>query len=267
MLPISQYPKSPPTIILVQNNVTRPISAIERNRNLFTIVVTAASSAYPTSKQRIKEELEKINGKKKLRRRLGALNLDLSVLKLDEKIRCANGSISKKLVCGKWCLLLLSTRDNLHQNGFLSVHCPRGTYHNYTTNSCLGCPIGSYNDQTGQTSCQPCPEHHSTRKLNAKHAHECKPQCPPGTVARLKLLKKTKPNGGNVNGAVKYHKTLMPFCRLCEPGQYQEQYNRAQCLACPSNHSSPRGSKSAADCFPIGGQLCLLIKIPTYRLH
>nr|XP_040233470.2 sushi, von Willebrand factor type A, EGF and pentraxin domain-containing protein 1-like [Anopheles coluzzii] len=185
--------------------------------------------------KRIKEELEKINGKKKLRRRLGALNLDLSVLKLDEKIRCANGSISKKLVC---------------------VHCPRGTYHNYTTNSCLSCPIGSYNDQTGQTSCQPCPEHHSTRKLNAKHAHECKPQCPPGTVARLKLLKKTKPNGGNVNGAVKYHKTLMPFCRLCEPGQYQEQYNRAQCLACPSNHSSPRGSKSAADCFPIGGQLC-----------
>ncbi|XP_049280450.1 sushi, von Willebrand factor type A, EGF and pentraxin domain-containing protein 1-like [Anopheles funestus] len=184
--------------------------------------------------KRIKEELEKINGKKKLRRRLGALNLDLSVLKLDEKIRCANGSISKKLVC---------------------VHCPRGTYHNYTINTCVSCPISSYNDQTGQTACQQCPEHHSTRKLNAKHAHECKPQCPPGTVARLKLLKKTKPNGGAA-GTVKYHKTLMPFCRLCEPGQYQEQYNRAQCHPCPSNHSSPRGSKSPSDCFPIGGQLC-----------
>ncbi|XP_035901734.1 sushi, von Willebrand factor type A, EGF and pentraxin domain-containing protein 1-like [Anopheles stephensi] len=184
--------------------------------------------------KRIKEELEKINGKKKLRRRLGSLNLDLSVLKLDEKIRCANGSISKKLVC---------------------VHCPRGTYHNYTTNICVSCPIGSYNDQTGQTVCQPCPEHHSTRKLNAKHAHECKPQCPPGTVARLKLLKKSKSNGGAA-GTIKYHKTLMPFCRACEPGEYQEQYNRAQCHPCPANHSSPRGSKSPVDCFPIGGQLC-----------
>uniref|UniRef100_A0A182PU12 Sushi, von Willebrand factor type A, EGF and pentraxin domain-containing protein 1 n=1 Tax=Anopheles epiroticus TaxID=199890 RepID=A0A182PU12_9DIPT len=184
--------------------------------------------------KRIKEELEKINGKKKLRRRLGALNLDLSVLKLDEKIRCANGSISKKLVC---------------------VHCPRGTYHNYTSNACLSCPIGSYNDQTGRTACQQCPEHHSTRKTSSKHAHECKPQCPPGTVARLKQLKKAKPNGATV-GSVKYHKTLMPFCRLCEPGQYQEQYNRAQCQSCPSNHSSPRGSKTADDCFPIRGQLC-----------
>uniref|UniRef100_A0A182K190 Sushi, von Willebrand factor type A, EGF and pentraxin domain-containing protein 1 n=1 Tax=Anopheles christyi TaxID=43041 RepID=A0A182K190_9DIPT len=186
--------------------------------------------------KRIKEELEKINGKKKLRRRLGALNLDLSVLKLDEKIRCANGSIAKKLVC---------------------VHCPRGTYHNYTSNACLSCPIGSYNDQTGQTGCQLCPVHHSTRKQNAKHAHECKPQCPPGTVARLKLLKKAKSNGSGTAGTAgtKYHKTLMPFCRQCEPGQYQEQYNRAQCQSCPTNHSSARGSKSSADCFPIAGEL------------
>uniref|UniRef100_A0A182QJ86 Sushi, von Willebrand factor type A, EGF and pentraxin domain-containing protein 1 n=1 Tax=Anopheles farauti TaxID=69004 RepID=A0A182QJ86_9DIPT len=183
--------------------------------------------------KRIKEELEKINGKKKLRRRLGALNLDLSVLKLDEKIRCANGSISKKLVC---------------------VHCPRGTYHNYTSNSCASCPIGSYNDQTGQSVCRPCPDHYSTRKLNAKHAHECKPQCPPGTVAKLKQLK--RPKSATVPGTGQhYHKTLMPFCRQCEPGQYQEQYNQAQCLSCPANHSSPRGSKARAECFPTGTAL------------
>ncbi|XP_053677965.1 sushi, von Willebrand factor type A, EGF and pentraxin domain-containing protein 1-like [Anopheles nili] len=178
--------------------------------------------------KRIKEELEKINGKKKLRRRLGSLNLDLSVLKLDEKIRCANGSISKNLVC---------------------VHCPRGTYHNYTTNSCFNCPIGSFNDQTGKTTCQSCPEYHSTRKINSKHAHECKPQCPPGSFAKLKHLKKAKANG--TGGITKYHKTLMPFCRLCEPGQYQGQYNRAQCQQCPSNYSSPRGSKTVSDCFPV----------------
>uniref|UniRef100_A0A182NDP0 Sushi, von Willebrand factor type A, EGF and pentraxin domain-containing protein 1 n=1 Tax=Anopheles dirus TaxID=7168 RepID=A0A182NDP0_9DIPT len=177
--------------------------------------------------KRIKEELEKINGKKKLRRRLGALNLDLSVLKLDEKIRCANGSIARKLVC---------------------VHCPRGTYHNYTANNCLSCPVGSYNDQTGRTACQPCPEHHSTRKLSAKHAHDCKRQCPPGTVAKLKQLKRPKAPPAAGPAPQTYHKTLMPFCRQCEPGLYQEQYNRAQCQPCPAGHSSPRGAKARSEC-------------------
>ncbi|XP_058127266.1 sushi, von Willebrand factor type A, EGF and pentraxin domain-containing protein 1-like [Anopheles ziemanni] len=181
--------------------------------------------------RRIKEELDKINANKKLRRRLGTLNLDLSVLKLDEKIRCANGSIARKLVC---------------------VHCPRGTYHNHTTNSCSSCPLGTYNEQTGQSSCLPCPKNHSTRRLGSKHSVECKPQCPPGTVAKLKPAKSVKA-GNRTGGAgtTRYHKTLMPFCRQCEPGYFQGQYNRAQCQPCPVGHSSARGSTRVADCFQL----------------
>lgn len=50
--------------------------------------------------QRVKAELQNINNNEKLRKRLGDMNMDLSILKLDETIRCPNGSVAKKLVCG-----------------------------------------------------------------------------------------------------------------------------------------------------------------------
>ncbi|KXJ84393.1 hypothetical protein RP20_CCG009862 [Aedes albopictus] len=177
--------------------------------------------------KRLKTELQNINSNEKLRKRLGELNMDLSILKLDESIRCPDGSVAKKLVC---------------------VQCPRGTYHNFTTNTCNSCSIGSYNELTGQTSCIQCAPYHSTRKPNSKHSSECKPQCPPGTVAKLKLMKKEK--------LQKYHKSLMPFCRKCDPGEYQGLYNRISCDKCPSDHTSLRGSTSIKDCFPKHSRPC-----------
>ncbi|XP_062536901.1 sushi, von Willebrand factor type A, EGF and pentraxin domain-containing protein 1-like [Armigeres subalbatus] len=177
--------------------------------------------------KRLKTELQNINNNDKLRKRLGELNMDLSVLKLDESIRCPDGSVAKKLVC---------------------VQCPRGSYHNLTTNTCISCAIGSYNELTGQTSCIQCPLNYSTRKLNSKHSSECKPQCPPGTIAKLKLMKKEK--------LQKYHKSLMPFCRKCDPGEYQGLYNRINCDKCPQDHTSQRGSTSIKDCFPKYSKPC-----------
>ncbi|XP_055587381.1 sushi, von Willebrand factor type A, EGF and pentraxin domain-containing protein 1-like [Uranotaenia lowii] len=171
--------------------------------------------------KRVKAELQNINTNDKLRKRLSDLNMDLSVLKLDEIIRCPNGSVAKKLVC---------------------VQCPRGTYHNMLTNSCQPCPIGTFNEITGQSDCIHCPPNHSTRKPNSKHSSECKAQCPPGTVAKLKLMKKDKTQ--------KYHKSLMPFCRKCDPGEYQGLYNRISCDRCPHDYTSPRGSTSITDCTP-----------------
>ncbi|XP_058442915.1 sushi, von Willebrand factor type A, EGF and pentraxin domain-containing protein 1-like isoform X2 [Malaya genurostris] len=171
--------------------------------------------------KRIKTELQNINVNEKLRKRLGELNMDLSILKLDESIRCPNGSVAKKLIC---------------------VQCPRGTFHNDSTNMCTSCPIGTYNELAGQTVCIFCPPYHSTRKPNSKHSSECKPQCPPGTVAKLKAMKREKNQ--------KYHKSLMPFCRRCDPGEYQGLYNRISCDKCPPDHTSPRGSTSMTDCFP-----------------
>lgn len=51
--------------------------------------------------KKIKEELKKVNSSEKLKKRLRNMNVDLTLLKLDEMIKCNSGSVAKKLVCGK----------------------------------------------------------------------------------------------------------------------------------------------------------------------
>lgn len=52
--------------------------------------------------KKVKEELKKLNSSEsKLKKKLKNMNLDLTILKLDEKIICNAGSVAKKLVCGK----------------------------------------------------------------------------------------------------------------------------------------------------------------------
>jgi hypothetical protein len=52
--------------------------------------------------KKVKEELKKLNSSEsKLKKKLKNLNIDLTVLKLDEKISCNPGSVAKKLVCGE----------------------------------------------------------------------------------------------------------------------------------------------------------------------
>jgi hypothetical protein len=52
--------------------------------------------------KKVKEELKKVNSSEKLKKRLRNMNVDLTVLKLDELITCNPGSVVKKLVCGKF---------------------------------------------------------------------------------------------------------------------------------------------------------------------
>jgi hypothetical protein len=51
--------------------------------------------------KKVKEELKKVNSSEKLKKRLRNMNVDLTVLKLDEMITCNPGSVAKKLVCGE----------------------------------------------------------------------------------------------------------------------------------------------------------------------
>lgn len=51
--------------------------------------------------RKVKEELKKVNTSERLKKRLRNMNVDLTLLKLDEKISCNRGSIAKKLVCGR----------------------------------------------------------------------------------------------------------------------------------------------------------------------
>lgn len=157
------------------------------------------------------------------------------------------------------------------------MQCPRGTFHNKALNSCQLCKIGYYNDREGQVDCMMCPKYQSTRKLGAKSKEECigmkrnrfvsirfnlffivfslhthththahkTEQCPPGTMARLRLRTNQK-----------YQNSLMPFCRKCNPSQYQPNYNQIKCMPCPLGMSSPRGAISITNCFSDRKHIC-----------
>ncbi|CRL07619.1 CLUMA_CG020584, isoform A [Clunio marinus] len=168
----------------------------------------------------VKEELKKVNASEKLKKRLRNMKVDLTVLKLDETIKCNSGSVSKKLVC---------------------VQCNRGLFHDEKLNECLPCPLATYSSLMGQTSCIQCPSYHSTRKVGSRQSTDCRQFCPPGTHARIKHMK--KPSG------IVAVKTLMPFCRTCLAGQYQPDYDQTTCIKCPNNLTSDQGSKTIESCY------------------
>lgn len=48
----------------------------------------------------------------------------------------------------------------------------------------------------------------------------------------------------------------MPFCSKCPPAQYQPHFNQIKCLDCSINFTSPRGSQSSSQCYPIQRHAC-----------
>ena len=49
----------------------------------------------------------------------------------------------------------------------------------------------------------------------------------------------------------------MPFCRKCQPGQFQPLFDQIKCSNCPQNNISPRGATSFADCYPQQKHPCI----------
>lgn len=72
-------------------------------------------------------------------------------------------------------------------------------------------------------------------------------QCPPGTMARVRLRANQK-----------LYQSLMPFCRKCPPAQYQPDFNQIKCLSCPMGMTSPRGSIEIDNCFEEKRHICEL---------
>lgn len=78
-------------------------------------------------------------------------------------------------------------------------------------------------------------------------------ECPPGTSARKKIIKKSKhPN------AVIERVTLKPFCRSCPLGHFQPNYGQTKCIPCPKYHTTnQRASTSPNQCVPTVQEVCL----------
>ncbi|XP_035662419.1 signal peptide, CUB and EGF-like domain-containing protein 2 [Branchiostoma floridae] len=55
--------------------------------------------------------------------------------------------------------------------------CPRGTFHDTTTDTCQECPVGQYQDQPTQSTCKPCPGNTWTVFPRAVELSECLSYC------------------------------------------------------------------------------------------
>ena len=173
--------------------------------------------------------------------------------------------------CGDSCLGVCNA------DGTCEGPCNKGYYKNTSTNKCVPCPAGQYQNSTGQTSCKPCTKGHycpnegmstpitclAGKYQDAEGQTECKPcntgyYCPAdGATTRTSCLAGNyTPNSGNRkictncnNGYycpanTAYKKTS------CNVGQYTPDDGGAYkaCLNCACGKTSNSGKNGCVNC-------------------
>lgn len=95
-----------------------------------------------------------------------------------------------------------------------AVPCAIGTYYDKVTKTCIPCPQGTYQSESGQLQCLPCPiiagRPGVTVGIGARSAADCKERCPAG--------KKYDHEAG--------------LCRSCGHGFYQPDEGSFSCRMC-----------------------------------
>ena len=121
------------------------------------------------------------------------VNADLNSLQLITDFACPPGQV----VQGSNC-----------------VECAIGTFYNIETKLCIPCPLGSYQNELGSTSCKACPiimnKSGTTSTVGARSVNECKPKCSAG----------------------KYYDESIGLCRSCGHGAWQSHEGSFSCFAC-----------------------------------
>ncbi|XP_052128948.1 sushi, von Willebrand factor type A, EGF and pentraxin domain-containing protein 1 [Frankliniella occidentalis] len=94
------------------------------------------------------------------------------------------------------------------------VPCSVGTFYNRETRTCVACPLGAYQSESGQMQCTVCPAIAGrpgvTVAPGARSAADCKERCPAG----------------------KYYDDDAGLCRSCGHGFYQPEEGSFKCLLC-----------------------------------
>ncbi|XP_078616505.1 sushi, von Willebrand factor type A, EGF and pentraxin domain-containing protein 1-like isoform X5 [Branchiostoma floridae x Branchiostoma japonicum] len=165
----------------------------------------------------------------------------------------------------------------------LCVDCPVGTYYTDVSGeaTCDVCPVGSYQDEEGQTECIRCEPGFFTAGNNSKNATDCRSQCQPGTISDTGLEscmfcpKGTYQNQqgatecipceeGTTTGDVgtvdredcsrlcvpgSFSRTGTDPCDLCPVGTFQSGHGQTECLSCPLGTGTDAvGSEMSSDC-------------------
>ncbi|CAL4150116.1 unnamed protein product [Meganyctiphanes norvegica] len=118
---------------------------------------------------------------------------DPSTLVLDSEYSCPVG----KVVVGDQC-----------------VDCAQGTYYNRTTESCMICLSGEYQNELGQVACKACPQRAGrqgvTKTPGARTVEECQERCASG----------------------QYFDEARKACLSCGYGYYQQEEGKFSCRRC-----------------------------------
>ncbi|XP_067660545.1 sushi, von Willebrand factor type A, EGF and pentraxin domain-containing protein 1-like [Haliotis asinina] len=119
----------------------------------------------------------------------------------------------------------------------LCVTCPRGTFHNQEVDICEVCPVHTYSDTSGQTTCTPCGQTQGTKYNGSKTARDCIAMCKPGSFSTTGLTP----------------------CDPCPLATYQPHLLGNSCIPCSSDSSTVgMGSFSVSQCVPFD----ILVKGP-----
>ncbi|XP_060077181.1 sushi, von Willebrand factor type A, EGF and pentraxin domain-containing protein 1-like [Ylistrum balloti] len=112
--------------------------------------------------------------------------------------------------------------------------CATGKYFDSTVDDCVVCPIGTYQDESHQTTCKPCPSDMSTKETRRKNITDCFQVCNAGTYSN--------------NGVIP--------CTSCAIGTYQSAKHSTECQQCDVALTTVnRGAQSSSEC--IGFDLIL----------
>lgn len=105
--------------------------------------------------------------------------------------------------------------------------CKPGTYSVSGLETCISCPVATYQNKRGETSCEPCRNGTTTSTYGASDSNDCQEMCGPGTHSQ---------------------NSLHP-CEPCPRGYYQSLNGQTECLECQGNLTTiTTGASSESEC-------------------
>ncbi|XP_037695965.1 signal peptide, CUB and EGF-like domain-containing protein 2 isoform X6 [Choloepus didactylus] len=166
------------------------------------------------------------------------------------------------------------------------VNCRSGTYYDGAQERCILCPNGTFQNEEGQITCEPCPRPENPGALKtpeAWNASECGGLCQPGEYAtdgfapcQLCPLGTFQPEAGRTScfpcggglptkhlGATSFqdcetrvqcspghfYNTTTHRCIRCPAGTYQPEFGKNNCVSCPGNTTTDfDGSTNITQC-------------------
>ena len=143
------------------------------------------------------------------------------------------------------------------------VSCEEGWFLDKSVSQCKKCPVGQYQDQSGQDHCKQCPDGKSTASEGQKNMSSCTVVfCGKGQYLNATECKPCGPNKiTNATGQSDVSSCFVSCeegwfldksvsqCKKCPVGQYQDQSGQDHCKQCPDGKSTAsEGQKNMSSC-------------------